>query len=154
MAAQFIEVGMMNVKINNYLMNAIGLAFFVYGGVRLGVSSLLLMQAHGVLSFPDLQDGLIEVIQFMAMVQEQALLPLSPVGYLVYLSVMGSLLVLGAVGCLQKKSYGPKSIYVFLAFYALLFINFQVINPKVFHLIVCALMLAAYKWLRSMRDSV
>ena len=134
----------MRAKTKNNLIYIIGALFLLYGGVRLAVSILLLLQMQGVLSFPDLQDGLDGVAEFMAIVSEKAIVPFSTGGYLTYLCLMGTFLVTGAVGCLLKKSFALNSLCVFLVLYVLLFMNFQTINPKVLHLAACAMLTAAY----------
>ncbi len=137
----------MNVKTKNYLIYAIGLMFLAYGGVRLGVSSLLLLQSQGILAIPDLQEGLNEVTHFMANIAAQALVPFSTVNYLFYLWIMGTFLVVGAVGCLLKKRFGLQSLCAFFVMWSLLFVNFQTINPKVLHLFFWSLLAFCYWWL-------
>lgn len=134
-------------KVRNFFIQFICLAFLVYGALRIGVSSLLLLQAAGSLSLPDLQEGLLEVYHFMAMIKEQALIPFTSITYLIYLWLMGLLLVTGAIGCTIRKPFGLYALYSFLIMYAGLFINFQTINPKVIHLLACAILVVAYKWL-------
>jgi len=140
------KVNQMSDSYKKYLAITIGLAFLVYGGIRLGVSSLLLLQTLDFLAIPNLQEGVDEVVKFMAKIREQALLPLSALGYIIYLWLMGLLLVIGAIGCLMRKQFAQTSIATFLVLYVALFINFQTINPKIFHLIVCALLLLLYKF--------
>ena len=118
----------------------ISILFLVYGGVRFGVSSALLMQSFGWVNFPDLQDGINEIGTFLVEKNPSSLFSFSSVGYLSYLWVMGALLIIGAIGFLKNKSFGPQSMSSFLVLYVMLFINFQTINPKIFHLIVCALL--------------
>lgn len=140
------KVNQMSDSYKKYLAITIGLAFLVYGGIRLGVSSLLLLQTLDFLAIPNLQEGVDEVVKFLVKVREQALFPLSALGYIIYLWVMGLFLVIGAIGCLKRKQFAQTSISAFLVLYVALFINFQTINPKVFHLIVCALLLLLYKF--------
>ena len=79
---------------------------------------------------------------------QSALLPITAVGYLGYLWVMGLLLITGGLGCLKRQTFGPAALSLFLLLYVLLFVNFMTINPKVFHLIACAIGLGLYLWLR------
>lgn len=118
----------------------ISILFLIYGVVRFGVSSALLMQSFGWVNFPDFQDGINEIGMFLVEKNPSSLFSLSAVGYLSYLWVMGALLIIGAIGFLKNKSFGPVSMSAFLVLYVMLFINFQTVNPKVFHLIVCALL--------------
>lgn len=136
----------MTEKMKNRLAVVIGLLFLIYGAVRLGVSSLLLLQLNGVLEFAELQAGLDEVRNFMELAQDKALIPATTFGYLSYLWLMGALLVTGAIGCLTRTNIGKINLYAFLSLYVLLFINFQTINPKVIHLVICALLLALYTY--------
>ncbi len=105
----------MTEKMKNRLTIVIGLLFLVYGAVRLGVSSLLLLQLNGVLEFAELQAGVDEVRKFMALAQEKALISATTFGYLSYLWLMGALLVTGAIGCLKKNNIGKISLYAFLS---------------------------------------
>lgn len=134
-------------KTSRYLSIGIGALFLIYGLVRMGVPSLLILQSNGILADNELQGGLDDVIQFLAMVQDQALVPMSASVYLIYIWAMGVLLVVGGIGCIIKKSVLKPALYVFLFLYALLFINFQTINPKVFHMIACAGLLMFYNYL-------
>lgn len=130
----------------------IGIIFLVYGGVRFGVSSALLIQATGLIDVQDFQEPLIEIGAFLQGKNPTSLLAVSTVGYLCYLWLMGAALIVGAIGCLRNKKYGQNSIISFLAMYVLLFVNFQTINPKIIHLIACAFLFALYMWLRSGED--
>lgn len=142
----------MTVKTRKFFIYFIGFAFLAYGAVRLGVGSLLLLQAHGTLSIPDLQEGVQEVSNFLAMLSEQTIIPFTPIVYLIYMWVMGALLIVGAIGIFTHKTYGLKALYIFLALYVVLFINFQTINPKVIYLIVCALLVLLYKRLKKCEE--
>lgn len=118
----------------------ISILFLIYGGVRFGVSSALLLQSFGLINFPDFQDGINKIAKFLIEKNPSSLLALSAVGYLSYLWLMGSLLISGAIGFIKNKSFGPQSMAAFLILYVMLFINFQTINPKIIHLIVCAVL--------------
>ncbi|WP_100643634.1 hypothetical protein [Alteromonas facilis] len=122
--------------------------FLVYGAVRIGVSGLLLMQSFSIVNFADLQEGLGEVANFMSKTESRAIFALSTNMYLSYLGTMGILLVIGAIGCFRRRAFGPKALYVFLFLYALLFVNFQTINPKVAYLLLCAILTGLYVWLQ------
>jgi|TARA_B100000745_G_C19831554_1_gene275182 hypothetical protein len=131
-----------------YGITIIGILFLIYGGIRLWVSSVLLLQTFGLINIADLQAALIDIGDFMQSRQDNSVVPFSVVVYLSYLWVMGALLVTGAIGCLKRQSFGHISLSVFLVLYVLLFVNFQTINPKVIHLVVCATLLGLYLWLR------
>ena len=130
-----------------YIVIVIGILFLVYGGLRIGVSSLMIAQVQGYVSFEGMQSAIDDVHKFVDEKQGQALMPFSAVGYLGYIGLMGSMLVIGAIGIFRKRPFGKQFIGGFLALYALLFINFQVINPKIFHMLVCALLLGLVFWL-------
>lgn len=137
----------MNEKARLILTYAIGLVFLAGGGIRLGVSTLLIMQSQGVLSFADLQAGLNEVSQFMAKTGPQALVPFTDFHYLVYLWLMGATLFVGAIGCLIRKPFGLPCLYAFLTLWVMLFVNFQTINPKILHLMFFGLLTLVFRWL-------
>lgn len=132
-----------------YGMNIISVIFLIYGTVRLGVSSLLLLQLSEFLQIAALQEALNEVSTFLTTKQTSALIAVNVLGYLSYLWIMGALLVAGAIGLFQRKLIGQHTITIFLVLYVLLFVNFQTINPKVMHLIVCAILLGVYMQLRN-----
>lgn len=136
----------MKLKSKQYLLYTIGLVLFFYGCIRLGVSSLLMLQLHGVLQISALQEGLGEVANFMSAAEGKALMPISTFGYLSYLWVMAVLLVSGALATLTRKRVSRYLIGAFLLLYIVLFINFQTINPKVIHLLVCALLFGLSQW--------
>ncbi|MCL1035883.1 hypothetical protein L2750_01750 [Shewanella submarina] len=132
----------------------IGILFFVYGLFRLGISSLLLLQAFELINYTGLEAALSDVHRFLTAEQDKALFPLTSNQYLFYLWLMGALLITGGIGCLLRKHVGVYSLYTFLGLYVALFVNFQTINPKIMHLIVCALLLAIYHWLRHGEEEV
>lgn len=132
-----------------YGMNIISVIFLIYGTVRLGVSSLLLLQLSEFLQIAALQEALNEVSTFLTTKQTSALIAVNVLAYLSYLWFMGALLVAGAIGLFQRKLIGQHVITIFLVLYVLLFVNFQTINPKVMHLIVCAILLGVYIQLRN-----
>lgn len=136
----------MNDKSRIYTIWVIGLAFFVYGAFRIGVSSLLILQIQEFLSYPELQAALVEIDNFITLHQTQMIIPVSSFGYLCYLWLMAALLIVGAFGLVARRQFGQTSLYIFLTLYTALFVNFQTINPKVFHLVVCALLVVLYRY--------
>ena len=114
-----------------YGITIIGILFLIYGGIRLWVGSVLLLQTFGLINIADLQAALIDIGDFMQSRQDNSVVPFSVVVYLSYLWVMGALLVSGAIGCLKRQSFGHISLSVFLVLYVLLFVNFQTIRKMV-----------------------
>lgn len=127
----------------------IGILFLIYGGIRLGVSSALLIQSFGIIEVNEFQEPLMKVSEFLEDKNPSSLMSLSTLGYLTYLWVMGAALIVGAIGCLKRKRYGDVSMVSFFIGWSLLFVNFQTINPKIFQLFVWALLYVSYLWFRS-----
>ena len=134
-------------NINKYGIVIISSLFLLYGGIRLGVSSALILQSFEWINVLDLQEALSEISLFLDSKREQALIPFSVLGYIGYLWLMGLLLVVGATGCWRRKPVGSVAISTFMIIYSLLFVNFVTINPKIIHLLGCGLLFAVYHWL-------
>ena len=126
----------------------ISLLFLGYGLIRLGVGSALLGQEMGLIDFHVFQEPVADIDDFLARSSSKQILPVSVAGYVSYIALMGLVLSIGAIGTLRGRSYGLKLIGTFLVMYALLFVNFQTINPKVVHLAVCAALFWVLLWTR------
>lgn len=127
--------------------------FFVYGGFRLVVASLLLLHFAGVYSNAELQEG-VEFINSAFEDKFQAvIITFSAEGYVSYLWVMAALLVVGAIGCFKRNRIGEVCISLFLILYVFLFVNFLTINPKVLHLLAVALLFGVYFLLKRNEQS-
>lgn len=135
---------MKGITMKKFALTFIGLAFLGYGLFRTGVSSLLLLHTFELIHSLELQAAIDEVQQFMLKVNPKAIIPASATGYIFYLTAMGLLLIVGGIGCIIRASFAQYSLNSFLALYAALFINFQTMNPKIFHLIICAVLLLIY----------
>jgi hypothetical protein len=135
------------------LANAIALVLLGYGLLRLGVGSVLLAQVLGAVDVPGLGAAVEEIAGFLERAGPTSWIATSVAGYVSYIAAMGIVLATGAVGALNDRRFGLPMIGAFLLMYALLFVNFQTINPKVIHLLVCAALFLALVWLRrGMRD--
>jgi hypothetical protein len=119
-----------------------------YGLIRLGVGSVLLGQELGLIDFEALRDPVDDIGTFLAKANDRQIVPVSVAGYVSYIALMGVVLVVGAFRSLRNLSFGLSFIGAFLAMYALLFVNFQTINPKAIHLAVCAVLFGALLWLK------
>jgi len=128
--------------------NLIALAFLVYGLIRLGVGSVLLAQAVGLIDFPVFQEPLVEIGGFLAKSSERQIIAVSVPGYLGYIALMGLALVAGAFRTLKHLPFGLPGIGTFIAMYVALFVNFQTINPKAIHLAVCIVLFITLIWLK------
>lgn len=126
----------------------ISLLFLGYGLIRLGVGSALLGQEIGLLDFQAFHEPIADIAAFLTRSSSKQIIPVSVAGYVSYIALMGVVLSVGASGCLGSKPYGLKLIGTFLAMYALLFVNFQTINPKAIHFAVCAILFGVLLWLR------
>lgn len=118
----------------------IGVTLLLYGLLRIGVGSLLLSQYLGWLDVPALQNATQDVGIFLVKSADQQFIAVSVPAYLGYIAVMGLVLAAGAVRTLRDKSLGLRLMAIFLLMYAMLFINFQTVNPKLMHLAVCTVL--------------
>ncbi len=114
----------------------IGVLFLIYGLVRLGVSSAMIAQVLGVIDLAPLHEPLGDVRAFLVEKSDLQIIPVTPAGYLYYMGLMGVTLTTGAIGSLLNKRFGLPLIGMFLVMWAALFVNFQTINPKIYHLAV------------------
>lgn len=125
----------------------ITLLFLAYGLLRLFGGMAIVAQATGLIDVPDLREALSDVDSFMEDKRDQALIPFSSIGYLAYLIVMAFALTSGTIATLWRKAFGPPLIGTFVALWAMLFVNFQTINPKVYHLAVFTILFGILWWL-------
>ncbi len=130
----------------------ISLVFLGYGLIRIGVGSALLGQETGVIDVEAFRDPIHDVGKFLAKSQDKQIIPLSVAEYVAYIALMGFVLSIGAIRTLNNLKNGFAFIGAFIAMYALLFINFQTINPKAIHLGICMLLFGALIWLKGHRS--
>ena len=102
-----------------------------FGLIRIGVGSVLMAQAAGVIDIAAFDEPVTEIQQFMLEKNDQALIPLTPVSYLAVIAFMGVCLVFGAISAWQQKATGYGLLLLYLLTHAVLFLNFQTINPKI-----------------------
>lgn len=129
-----------------FITNIIGLAFLGYGLLRLGVGSLLAGQELGFYHFEFFDEPLADIKNFLVEKQFSHLIPFSVLGYASYIAFMGALLTIGSINHLRKKNSGLIFLGAFLIAYALLFVNFMTINQKIWHLIVCSVLVLILLW--------
>ncbi len=126
----------------------ISLAFLGYSLIRIGVGSALLGQEIGLLDLQPLREPVDDIAGFLARSSDKQIIPISVAGYVGYIALMGLVLLIGSIGSLKDQKYGLVFIASFIAMYALLFVNFQTINPKAIHLAVCAALFGTLLWMR------
>jgi len=144
----------MAIRMRKYIGMLISLAFLIYGLIRIGVGSLLLGQEIGWLDFQAFHEPIKDIGIFIAKSTDKQIVPVSVAGYVSYIALMGLVLSIGAIRALRSQSCGLPFIGVFLAMYALLFVNFQTINPKAIHLAVCIILFGILLWLRRARPDL
>ena len=126
----------------------IGIVFLAYGLLRIGVGSAMLGHEVGIFDIAALQEPIKEVGEFLEKKADQQIIPVTVLGYVGYIAFMGLTLSIGAIGSLTNKRFGLPFIATFLLLYAALFINFQTINPKIFHLAVAAVLFLLLFWIK------
>ncbi len=129
-----------------YISILISIAFLGYGLIRIGVGSALLGQEIGLLDLQAFREPIRDIAGFLAKSSDKQMISVSVAGYVSYIALMGLVLSIGAIGSLKNQKYGLALIGAFLAMYSLLFVNFRTINPKAFHLAVCAVLFGALLW--------
>lgn len=136
-----------------YVRIFISLAFLGYGLIRIGVGSLLLGQEIGLLDFQSFHDPIKDIGGFLTKSADKQIIPVSVAGYVSYIALMGVVLSIGAIRLLRGQPLGLYFIGAFLVMYALLFVNFQTINPKAIHLAVCTVLFGVLLWLKRAQRS-
>jgi hypothetical protein len=134
-----------------YIRILISLALLGYGLIRVGVGSLLLGQEIGLLDFQAFHDPIKDIGNFLTKSTDKQIIPVSVAGYVSYIALMGVVLSIGGIRSLREQSLGLSFIGAFLVMYAMLFVNFQTINPKAIHLAVCTVLFGVLLWLRRTR---
>jgi hypothetical protein len=114
----------------------------------------MLAQESGLLAIPAFGEAIGRIQSLLSESGRGPLVPFSVAGYLGYGALMGAVLSVGAVGSLLRWRYGLHFIGAFLALYALLFVNFQMVNVKLLHLAVCAALFGVLVWLRDDRGQL
>jgi len=132
-----------------YIGTLISLALLIYGLIRVGGGSVLLGQEIGLLNFETFHKPIKDIGIFIAKSTDKQIIPVSVVGYVSYSTLMGLVLSIGATGALKNQSFGLPFIGTFLAMYALMFVNFQIINRKAIDLAICTILFGILLWLES-----
>lgn len=137
--------------------NALGwlivLGFLGYGLIRIGVGSLLFMQAMGWIDLADFRDVLVEVETFIGDRADRQWFAFSVAGYFAYIASMGVVLTTGAIGVILRKTWGFVLIGLYLLMHAGLFVNFQEINPKLISLALTIVLYLVLLWARPARPA-
>jgi hypothetical protein len=115
-------------------------ALLIYGLMRLVVGLGLLGHQIGLFEISSFQEPIDDVATFLFEHHDRAAVPMSVAGYVGYIATMGLVLSIGAIGSMVGRRYGPALVAAFLALYAALFLNFQTVNAKIVHLVVCAVL--------------
>jgi len=132
----------------------IAFAFLVYGLIRLGVGSALLGQELELIDFHAFRQPLEDIGNFLGKSIERQIIPMSVSGYVGYIALMGMVLSVGAFRVLKGRPFGLSLIGAFIVMYVLLFVNFQTINPKAIHLVVCMVLFGALLALKRVSGKV
>jgi hypothetical protein len=136
-----------------YVSIIISIAFLGYGLIRIGVGSALLGQEIGLLDVLAFREPIDDIAGFLAKSSDKQIILVSVAGYVGYIALMGLVLSVGAIGSLRNQKHGMTLIGAFIAMYALLFVNFQTINPKALHLAVCTVLFCVLLWTKRKHGS-
>ncbi|TYP74393.1 hypothetical protein [Aquimarina intermedia] len=124
-----------------------------YGIIRVGVGGALLAQTFEIVNISELNEATLEVKQFIDARASKQQVSLTPIEYFAYISMMGVLLTVGAIGIIARKKWGFILLWIYIASHAALFINFKEINPKIFVLLLQVILLVVLIYLRPSRSS-
>ena len=119
-----------------------------YGLTRIGVGGAMLAQTLEIVNSSDLTEAITEVKEFIDVRASDQIIPFSLTGYFTYILIMGILLSTGAIGIIVRRRWGFIILWIYNALHALLFINFQEINPKLIVLALQVILLFVLIYLR------
>lgn len=123
------------------------LVFLISGLIRLGVGGMMIGQAMDWWAFDgEASEALADTQRFISE-QTTNIVGFTPVSYFAYISFMGLVISLGAIGQIWRKTWGLGLIGVYLLSHGWLFVNFWTINPKIYLLTLAALLAMALFWL-------
>lgn len=111
------------------------LGFFVYGVIRVGVGTALILQVHSLIAVPDLDLAISDTADFLARANDRAIIASGVAPYFAYIITMGTVLIAGAIGAFRRRKWGFVLIGIYLAMHGALFVNFLTVNPKIAYLI-------------------
>ena len=121
----------MTQKLFKILAGLICIIALAFGIVRIGVGSVLMAQAAGIIDIAAFSEPITDIQRFTLEKNDQAIIPLNPISYLAIIAFMGICLVFGAIGAWRQKFAGYAFLVAYLLIHAGLFFNFQTINPKI-----------------------
>lgn len=126
----------------------IGVFFLLYGLVRVvgGVMVVIALSASG--EHAALQEGANKVRAAMDNPNQFEIIPLSSMGYMSYIVLMGLVLIFGTAAVLLNRRWGVWVMSSYFALYLLLFLNFMVFNIKVAHLVGSFVLFLLFLWLK------
>lgn len=132
----------------------IGLFFILYGLLRVAggimvISALLVDGEH-----EGIQEGADKVRSAMDNPAQFEIIPFNSFGYMGYIIFMGLILIVGTVGVLLSKRWGPWIMSSYFVLYLFLFLNFLVFNIKIAHLVGSFVLFLLFLWLKKKPDSI
>ena len=132
----------------NIIAILIAIILLGYGLTRIGVGGAMLAQTLDFVNSSDLIEATTEVKEFINVRASEQIIPFSPTGYFSYILIMGILLSVGAIGIIVRRRWGFILLWIYNVSHALLFINFQEINPKLIVLALQIILLFVLIYLR------
>ena len=128
----------------------LGIFFLLYGLVRIAGGIMVLNALLSSGKHLGAQEGADKVRAFMNDPTLSEIIPFSPVGYISYIIVMGVILFIGTIGVLLNRRWGIGVMSSYFGLYVLLFLNFQVFNIKIAHLIGSFTLFLVLLWLKKL----
>ena len=129
---------------------ALGAFFLLYGLLRVAGGIMVLNALLTSAEHAGVQEGADKVRAFMGDPSRTEIISFSPVGYMSYIVIMGIILIVGTIGVLLNRRWGVGVMSGYFGLYVLLFLNFQVFNIKIAHLIGSFILFLALLWLKKL----
>ena len=128
----------------------LGAFFLLYGLVRVFGGIMVLNALVSSVEHNGMQEGADKVRALMNDPTQTAIVSFSPVGYISYIIMMGMVLIVGTIGVLLNRRWGVGVMSSYFGLYVLLFLNFQIFNIKIAHLIGSFILFLVLLWLKKL----
>ena len=123
---------------NAYRITAIivSAGFGLYALARLAGGVLLAAHSAGLTASPKLTSAMASLSAKLPDMNAKAFVPLPLTAYMGVSLLMGAILLAGAILGMMGRLSAMLPIYTYFAIFALMFINYRIVNEKTLHLLV------------------
>ena len=116
------------------LVTLIAIALALYGLIRVIGVATFYMQMAGLVHVSGYAEATHQLNMTLANMNETAFLPVNAISYLGYSLLMGVILMIGAILLIVRERRGLHLIFGYCALYALMFVNFRMVNTNLMNL--------------------